>query len=158
MHKFKLGLLALVLFSPYLSGPAMAQDDGTVAVDTQSDRDSLAKVFRKATRNARKAGDITWRQAGQLRVFSRLPSGIQQIEDAAVMKMALDPSIANVPKTEDGKVDRAAINWEEFLKFLEGLLPLILQLIDALGSVQPSLDYVSGIAMHQADPLLSLAA
>lgn len=105
-----------------------APQDGQ-RVETSVDRfhRALIAAAAKQVRDGKmKRGDLI-----RLRVAMLSPSFRKQAEDLAVIQMAASGS-DGVPVGDDGRIDRASIDWDALFAFLEKLLPLILQLIDAL--------------------------
>jgi len=86
----------------------------------------------KGIAKLRRSGEMSARDALRLRVAMLSPAFQQQAEDLAVIQMAFSGS-DEVPFDTNGKVDRAAIDWENLIAFIERLIPLILQLIDLFG-------------------------
>ena len=83
-----------------------------------------------AIKQARKNGQMTGRQALRLRVAMLSPSFAERAEDLAVTQMAFAGTDEPLPRTTDGKIDRASIDWKTLLTFLEKLLPFLLELLD----------------------------
>lgn len=93
---------------------------------------TLRKAVRKATRKAVKEKKLTFKQGIDIRVHTISPAFIQAVENLAVAQLRYSGEA--LPTKEDGSVDRTAIDWDKLLAFIERLLPLILELIDALAS------------------------
>lgn len=121
-------LLALLFLIP---GSLFAQDQ---VIEVREAQTAFHRTVVQAAIKAAKAGEIKRVDVVRLRVAMMSPAFRQHAEDLAVMQMSASGS-DNTPIGADGKVDRASIDWEKLLAFLEKLLPLILQLIDAFGSV-----------------------
>lgn len=130
-------VLALCLSASAQTLPADA--DATVAADQATyakleARDSFHKnVIEQATKLVRD-GKMTRRDLLKLRVAMLAPGFREKAEDLAVIQMAASGSDA-IPVGEDGRIDRASIDWDKVLAFIEKLIPLLLQLIDAFGSI-----------------------
>ena len=62
------------------------------------------------------------------------------------MSFGESDSDAPLPRTETGAVDRAAIDWDSLIGFLERLLPLLLQLLDMFGTTTMQLQWAGGLA------------
>lgn len=131
-------LLAFLMFIPSVHG----QDDP--APVPQMDR--FQSALGKAVRSARQKGAISARQAIRLRVALIAPAFRQRAEDLAVTQMAFGQSGDDepLPRSDDGTVNRAAIDWDNLLSFLEKLLPLLLQLLDAFATA--NLQFAGGLA------------
>ncbi len=97
-------------------------------------RSAFHKGIVKAARQARKAGTITRGQQTKVQVAMLSPAFRKHAEDLAVIQMAFSGS-DEVPMTEAGFVDRAAIDWDGLILFLEKLIPLILQLLEIFGGL-----------------------
>lgn len=87
----------------------------------------------KAIQSARKNGSITFREALSLRVACLSPAFVKEAQRVAIVQMAYSSQGDAVPYNDDGTVAVANIDWDKLLAFLEKLLPIILQLIMALG-------------------------
>ena len=131
--------------SPLPERPALAihdeQDGQANVVETSTDRfhRALIQAAVKQVRDGKmKRGELI-----RLRVAMLSPAFRAQAEDLAVIQMSASGSDA-VPMTPDGAVDRASIDWDALLAFLEKLIPLILKLISAFGTIGrvPSFDAV----------------
>lgn len=96
-----------------------------------ADRDTFRQAVLKAARTARNRGTISRRDFLRLRVAMFSPAFRQHAQDLAVIQMAFSGD--DVPETDDGQINQTAIDWEGLATFLERLLPLLLQLLDALG-------------------------
>ncbi len=83
----------------------------------------------KAARNKVKSGELSRRDFMRLRIAMMSPAFRAHAEDFAVIQMAFSDS-ENVPVTEDGGVDRTAIDWDAIIAFIEKLIPLLIQIID----------------------------
>lgn len=134
-----IALFAVLFVVPIVS----AQDDAPVP---KADRFQLS--IAKAVKSARQKGDISARQAIRLRVALIAPAFRKKAEDLAVTQMAFGQSDddAPLPRTETGAVDRAAIDWDGLIGFLEKLLPLLLQLLDAFATANLELGVIGGAA------------
>lgn len=99
------------------------------------------EVIRAAVRAA-KEGTITRRDVVRLRVAMLSPSFREQAHDLAIVQMAASGSDAvggaDVPVDEEGKIVETAINWEGLAAFLEKLIPILLQLINAFSQAEQS--------------------
>jgi hypothetical protein len=139
MMRSLLVLLAFLFAVPTLH----AQDEPVVPV-----ADKFQVAVAKAVRSARKNGDLSVRQAIKLRVALISPAFKKKAEDLAVTQMAFGQGDgdAPLPRTEAGAIDRAAIDWDGLIGFLEKLLPLLLQLLDAFASADLQMQWVGGAA------------
>ena len=104
--------------------------------------DSFRRGVIKAAVKAAKEGTITRRDVVKIRVAMFSPAFRDQAYQLAVVQMSASGSDAlgsdAVPIDEDGKIVETAIDWDKLFAFIEKLLPLILQLIDAFGQFEPS--------------------
>lgn len=119
---------------------AMAQDTeveatfaSSVAVQEETvGRSAFHDAVIKAAVNRRRAGEMTRAEVFKLRVAMLSPAFRDHCEDLAVIQMAASDS-ENVPTDADGRIDRASIDWDAIIAFIEKLIPLILQLITLFG-------------------------
>jgi hypothetical protein len=92
-------------------------------------KSDFSKSVIKAAVESQKKGEITRLELIRLRVAMLSPSMQSKIEDLAVMELA-SSGIENAYSLDSsGKIDRQSIDWEQLLKFLEKLVPIILELI-----------------------------
>lgn len=123
---------------------AMLFSTGGIAQDTpvtppvkemkKPKRNGFQLALVKAVKESRKKGEMSNRQALRLRVAMLSPAFRKQAEDLAVTQMAFSGTDDPLPRGEDGKINRAGIDWDNLLVFLEKLLPFILQLLDMFAS------------------------
>jgi hypothetical protein len=125
--------LVLVLFFGLfvLVSGLFAQD----RVETSTDKFNR-NVIKSAVKAA-KDGTITRRDVMRLRVAMLSPAFREQAQQLAIVQMSASGSDAlgsdAVPTDEDGKVIETAIDWDKLLSFIEKLIPILLQLLDAFG-------------------------
>ena len=93
--------------------------------------DNFHREVIKAVVKARKEGKITRTEAVRIRVAMISPAFRKRVEDVAVMQLAASGQDTGLPIGEDGKINRAQIDWEALADFLERIIPLIMQLIQA---------------------------
>ena len=110
------------------SDPVVQETDRPVEMRVPK-RTAFQKELVKAVRAQRKAKNLSAAQAIRLRVAITSPAFAKRAEDLAVIQMAFSD---DVPRTETGAIDRAGINWEGLAKFLQALLPLLLQLLEGV--------------------------
>lgn len=71
----------------------------------------------------------------KIRLATMAPAMLEKAQKLAVIQMAAsgDETVGTdiVPIDEDGKIVEASIDWDKLISFLERLVPIILQLIDA---------------------------
>ena len=101
------------------------------AVETVGRSDFHAAVI-EASRKLVQSGELSRRDSLKLRVAMLSPAFRKHAEDLAVVQMFYSGD-DGVPMTETGHVDRAAIDWESLISFIERLIPLIMQLLDLFG-------------------------
>jgi hypothetical protein len=90
--------------------------------------------LRKAIREARKANSIDARTAFKLQTMTFSPAFVAAAQELAVAQMVLSgQNPEKIPLDEDGRVDVAGINWAELGKFLQLLLPILLEFLKGLG-------------------------
>lgn len=108
----------------------VAQDVEAAAPRVVEARDAFhASLIEKAV-ELQRAGKLSRRDLLKLRVAMLAPGFRQKAEDLAVIQMSTSGS-DDIPLTPEGAIDRASIDWAGLAAFLEKLIPLILQLIDA---------------------------
>jgi hypothetical protein len=89
---------------------------------------SLIKAGKIAVREGRlRRGELV-----RLRFAMMSPAFRKNAEDLAVGQMYWS-GVGEIPMTPDGAVDRAQIDWDAIIAFLEKLIPLLLKLITAIG-------------------------
>lgn len=139
----------LIVVAMFLVAPAAAQDvtvnlgTGQVQEMKVPEEGRFQKALRKAIQESRKKGEMSARQAIKLRVALLSPSFRKRAEDLAVTQMAFSENAEVLPRGTDGKVDRANIDWEKFLGFLEALLPILLQLLDLFSAADVNIGAVA---------------
>ncbi len=111
------------------SDPVVVQETDRPVEMRVPKRTAFQKELVKAVRAQRKAKNLSAAQAIRLRVAITSPAFAKRAEDLAVIQMAFSD---DVPRTETGAIDRARINWEGLAKFLQALLPLLLQLLEGV--------------------------
>lgn len=96
----------------------------------------LHRSVIKAAVKMQKEGKLSRLDLIRLRVAMLSPSFRDRVEDLAVVQILSSP-VDEVPfdVSEDGSVDRASIDWDKLMSFLERLVPLILILIKAFGGI-----------------------
>lgn len=87
-----------------------------------SERRKFHRVLMQAARNARADGKITSFQLAAFSLLSRNPASMDKIQ-AVIHETAISEGLATA----------TAINWEQLIKFIEKLIPLIIQLIGLFG-------------------------
>lgn len=133
-------LVALVLFVG-CSATADCQDisanetfeNGAVVVEAAADDGFHRAVIRSAIDQVR-AGKMRRAELIRLRVAMLSPSFREHAKELAIVQMASSGS-ENLPLTETGAIDEAAIDWEGLGAFIEKLIPLILKLIEAIAGM-----------------------
>jgi phage terminase small subunit len=136
-----------VTFGRHISELAKLRDDAreskawSAAVNAEvaqevsrADRREFKMAFRSAITDARQAGKITVEDARDLRRASFSPAFVREAERLSVIQMVVsgeNPEL--VPRDTDGKVNTAGINWDGLGKFLQLLLPLMLEFLKGLG-------------------------
>lgn len=95
--------------------------------------DKFQGSVRKAIRQGIRSGKITRAQGVRIKVAMISPAFREHVKSLAVIQIASSGEQSEeVSYDENGKINVDGINWEGLISFLEALLPLILQLIDAL--------------------------
>ncbi len=96
-------------------------------------RSDFHKGVVKAVGAAVRKGELSRSASIRIRVAMLSPAFRKHAEDLAVIQMAFSGD--DVPVNDDGTLNRAGINWEELIIFLEKLLPLILKLLEFIGGM-----------------------
>ena len=116
--------------------PPPLQPATVVSQDIEEVREAGDNKFHRnvirAARNLNRSGEITRAQLLGLRVRMMSPAFRKHCEDLAVTQMYYSGD-DGIPLDGNGRVQRASIDWDALLAFIEKLIPIILQLIDALG-------------------------
>jgi hypothetical protein len=99
-------------------------------------QESFRKSVIKAAQSLQQKGELKRSEVVKLRVALLSPSFRQRAEDLAVIQMSA--SGEDVPVDENGLIQRASIDWDKLLAFLEKLIPIILQLITAFSYISPA--------------------
>jgi hypothetical protein len=127
--------IAIALSIPQTS---YAQDisEPVVVTETQDRQETAGRIklragIIRAGRSAMRKGDISRREFNRIRVATLLPSVMDQVEDAAIMQISASGEDTGdiFECSDDGKINRASIDWDQLAAFLEKLLPIILQII-----------------------------
>ncbi|WP_145213966.1 hypothetical protein [Planctomycetes bacterium TBK1r] len=113
---------------------SMPFDAAENLIETEAS-DGFRRAVINASREARRSGMITVRDAALLRVALISPSFRQAAEDLAVTQMAFsgDPAVDDLPRKTSGEIDRTAIDWEGFGAFMKVFIPLLIELLIAVG-------------------------
>lgn len=126
----QLTVLGAIADVPHLAVPQEAEETAS---------DSFRRNVVQAAVKLRQEGKISMRDVVKLRVAMFSPAFREHAEELAIVQMSASGSDAvggdSVPLGTDGKIDRANIDWDALLAFIEKLIPLILQLIDAFSDL-----------------------
>lgn len=106
--------------------PRPETDPSEVSALKKSD---FSKNVIQAAVTAQKKGQIKRAQLWQIRLAMLSPSVRAQAEDLVVMELSASGLEGMYTLDADGKIDRASIDWDQLLTFLEKLIPIILDLI-----------------------------
>lgn len=91
------------------------------------------RVVLKQARKQVKAGKLKRADMVRLRIAMMSPAFRQRAEDLAIIQIASsDDDLFGLPTDENGKIERAKIDWESLGDFIERLIPLILMIIEAI--------------------------
>lgn len=147
-------LLVCVLCFASIAQSASAQElarSGAAATETAVDEAGVKfhRALIKAAVKANKDGKLKRAELFKLRVAMLSPAFRQHAEELAILQMSASGS-DNVPMTPEGAVDRASIDWDALLAFLEKLIPIILQLIEMFGTIDNTRIFVNadGIPLY----------
>lgn len=110
---------------PIVSSPSTVQEEAR--------RSDFHGGMIKAIRSAREKGELTRAKALRLRVALLSPAFRKHAEDLAVIQMAFSGS--DVPVDAQGNIDRAQIDWDAIIEFLERLIPILIQLIEIFSGI-----------------------
>jgi hypothetical protein len=136
-----LSVVAMAAWSPTrsdLSSEVTVVESHDDQIEVKEATTSFHRALIQAATKAVRDGKMRRADLIRLRVAMLSPAFRQQAEDLAVIQMSASGS-DNVPIGDDGRVDRAKIDWEALAAFLEKLIPLILMLIDALSQAEKQL-------------------
>lgn len=131
-------LLVCVLCFASIAQSASAQELArSGAMETAVDEAGVKfhRALIQAAVKANKDGKLKRAELIKIRVAMLSPGFRRHAEDLAITQIASSDS-ENVPMTPDGAVDRAAIDWDGLLEFLTKFLPILLELLKALSSMQ----------------------
>jgi phosphoglycerate dehydrogenase-like enzyme len=100
-------------------------------VAEQVSRNPFRQALLKAADAAAKKGELRRLDVVRLRVATLSPAFLERAQELAVIQMASSgEDLGDLPTDADGKIEVSRIDWENFLAFLEALLPIILKIID----------------------------
>lgn len=145
MHRILIFLFCLVLIDGCCScceaqtlAPVIRQPVRSSAAAAEADVSDFRTAIFRAVREARKNRSITARDAMRIRVALFSPSFRQHAEDLAITQMAFfdGEGVPELTREVSGKVDRTAINWDGLASFLERLLPLLMELLNAFAVIE----------------------
>lgn len=129
-----LSVVAMAAWSPTrsdLSSEVTVVESHDDQIEVKEATTSFHRALIQAATKAVRDGKMRRADLIRLRVAMLSPAFRQQAEDLAVIQMSASGS-DNVPIGDDGKVNRANIDWDALIAFIEKLIPLLLMLIDAL--------------------------
>jgi len=86
----------------------------------------------KAAMKLHKDGKLKRSKVLRLRICMLSPAFRNAAEELAITQMVFSGA-ESVPMDENGIVERANIDWDKLLEFLEKLIPIILQIISIFG-------------------------
>lgn len=124
-------LASLVLLLGVGQQEAESAPRPVVATEVAAGDNFHRAVIETAVKQVR-AGKMRRAELIKLRVAMLSPAFRNAAEDLAVTQMAASGS-EGIPLTEDGLIDRASIDWDAVLAFIEKLIPLILKLMEIFG-------------------------
>ena len=108
-------------------------ESGVVVVEAAANDGFHRAVIKSAIEQVR-AGKMKRSEMIRLRVAMMSPAFREHAKELALVQMAASGS-ENVPMTELGTIDEAAIDWEGLGAFIEKLIPLIIKLIEAIAGM-----------------------
>ena len=109
-----------------------------VAQDTENPFKEVAgKGFHRAVIQAAvkkvKADEMRRADLIRLRIAMMSPAFRKRAEDLAIIQIASsDDDLFGLPTDENGRIDRAKIDWDALADFIERLIPLIMMIIEAI--------------------------
>ena len=130
--------LLLILSLCLLPCQLQAQDVPPPKQDVaeQVSRNPFRQALLKAADSAAKKGEIRRLDVVRLRVATLSPAFLERAQELAVIQMSFSgDDLGEIPVDADGKIEVSRIQWENFLAFIEALLPLILKIIDLFSMV-----------------------
>ena len=139
--KIKNAFLAIMLTLWLLMFPAIGQEWSGADLEN---KDSFSNVLEveaqtgfhrnviKAAMELHKKGELKRTQVMRLRICMLSPAFRKSAEELAITQMVFSGA-EGVPMSTNGVVDKAAIDWDGLIEFLEKLVPIILQIIQIFG-------------------------
>ena len=121
-------LFAFFLLAPLASAYTQPTDPVSSEVSTSRKSEFSSAVIQAAV-SAQKKGQIKRLELLQIRLAMLSPSVRARAEDLVVMDLAASGIEGVYTLGADGKIDRASIDWDQLLSFIEKLIPIILDLI-----------------------------
>ena len=114
-------------FSKFQKNPVKQEVEISEAKGTAGFRKTIIQASKKAFSD----GEITRKQLLKIRLGTLSPAVLEKIEDVAIMQMAASGEDLSgiVEVNSDGKINRASIDWNNLIDFVERLIPIILQII-----------------------------
>jgi len=108
-----------------------AQDSFTNVLEVEAQQPFHRNVV-KAAMALHKKGELKRGQLMRLRIAMLSPAFRNSAEELAITQMVFSGA-EGVPMSADGVVEKADIDWDKLLEFLEKLVPIILQIISIFG-------------------------
>jgi len=139
--KFKNLATAIAFTFCLLVVPALGQEGSSNGLKNKdsfsnvTEMEAQTSFHRSVVKSAmvlHKKGDIRRSQLMRLRICMLSPAFRKSAEELSITQMVFSGS-EGVPMSADCVVDRAQIDWDELLEFLEKLIPIILQIISIFG-------------------------
>lgn len=123
-------ILAILLSAPAV-GSLAAQESAVVEIPVAEAAagDSFHKNVIRAAIKSQKAGKLSRKDLLKLRVAMLSPAFRVHARDLSEVQMYSSGDSAKIPRV-DGKID-----WDKLFDFIDKLIPLIIQLIDAIKSI-----------------------
>jgi hypothetical protein len=112
-----------------LSQPPLGSQEETVMEARGSFHQAVIRAALAKVRN----GEMSRIEMIRLRVAMMSPGFRKHAEELAVVQLVAQGD--DVPRDATGAVDRAKIDWDALLDFLEKLIPILVQLIAIFGGV-----------------------
>jgi hypothetical protein len=116
-------------FAQFGVAPSFPKQSEDIEVKEAKAGDTFHRNVIRAAVKAQRNGEITRKQLIRLRVAMISPAFREQAKEMATIQMSASGNSDKIPRIGEN------IDWDQLLSFIEKLIPLILQLIDAITAV-----------------------
>lgn len=116
-------------FAQFGVAPSFPKQSEDIEVKEAKAGDTFHRNVIRAAVKAQRNGEITRKQLIRLRVAMISPAFREKAKEMATIQMSASGNSDKIPRIGEN------IDWDQLLSFIEKLIPLILQLIDAITAV-----------------------